>query len=145
MDILGDIFRGFVLAQAYKVAIELQNKMIGTEDFFLESFVYIVEYSYQPGHSKKLVRMILIAMNASTVNSLRRKLSERQRAMTDSTTNKVRAFTNVALKCIQGIQTPLSLQALARLVMSTRSTDNEALSTSKIPVHLKKYVLYQEY
>jgi len=68
--------------------------------------------------------------------------------MKSSTPDKLRTFTNAALKCVQEIETPFSLQDLSRIsihrALSTWSLDNESLAGINMPVHLKKYVLRQD-
>jgi len=148
IDMLGDIVRNIALAQVDGVADELEDKMGGAEDIFIDSFVSIMEYSSQPKRSKKLVYMIPNALNASTVNRWTWVLSERLRAMTESTPANCLASTSAALKCIRDIETPFSLQRLCRReinrAMSTGELKSELLSGGELPVHLKKYVLHQE-
>jgi len=149
MDILGDIFLYFVLAQADSVATELQNIINHAYDFAVEAFIYTAGYSSQPGHSKKLLRMILSAMNTSTVSRLKCVLSEPQRAIREmNDADEFPGFTAAALKYIQGMETPFSLQVLSRSAfnraIATGKLNTELLSTAEIPVNLKKYVLHQD-
>jgi len=71
MDILGDIFCYFVVADADKVADGLQLRRTHDDELFVDIFLDIVSYSSQPDHSRKLLRVLLGALNASTVNGLR--------------------------------------------------------------------------
>jgi len=70
MEMLGNIFRYIMLAHADRLAIELQDRMNRIfdssimESSIMESFIYIAGYSSKPGRSKKLLRIILSAMNA---------------------------------------------------------------------------------
>jgi len=148
MDMMGDIYRYFMQAWVDRVTYELQDK-INWANSYVESFIYMAGYSYQPGRSKKLIRMILNSLNVNTVNRLRSLLTEQLAEETMSTSHKFRTFTITALECIQSIQTPFSLKSMSRRVinrvMSTRSLDNQSLSNVVLPVSLKKYGLHQEY
>jgi len=115
---------------------------------FIECFIYIVGYSSKPGRSMKLLSGLLNAMNVNTVIRLKCGLNERQQVMTCSTSDKLRTFTNAALKCIQDVDTPFSLQSLSRsainYAISTGTLNNESLGVNNLPVHIKAYVLHQE-
>jgi len=91
------------------------------------------------------------------VNRLRCVLSKRQPrriefnrdSMRDSTPDEFLTILTRALNCIREIKAPFSLQVLTRIeinrAMSTGAVNTESLSTGILPVHLKKYVLHQEY
>jgi len=148
VDSLGDILHSFVFAGADQVTYKLQDIMNHYEKTFVNDFIIIAGYSFQPGRSKKLVRSILSALNANIVNRLRRKIYELQQVMRITTPDKLRTFTNAALKCVKEIETPFSLQALSRSAiihaMSTGSLNIESLASKRMPVHLKMYVLHRE-
>jgi len=101
MESLGDMFSFFVLDHADGLAHRLE--VMTKEDkrkSFIKSFLVIAGYSSQPGRSKRLVRALLSVLNVNTVNRLKWKLRERQRVMKDITPEKLRNFTNSALKCV---------------------------------------------
>jgi len=85
-------------------------------------------------------------MNANTVNGLRCELYKRQTEMDISEPERMRI--NSALKCVDGIETPFSLQGLSRLAirsaLSTGILNNESLANNNIPVHVKEYILNQD-
>jgi len=148
MDSLGDMVRCIVFARADHVTKELQSRMSCKDDTFRKSFIVIAGYSSQPGRSKKLLRALLSAFNANTVNRLKRVLSERQGLMDNSTPDSLRTCTDAALEYIEQKGTPFSLQRLSRLAirraMLTGTLNNESLASGILPVHLKEYVLRQE-
>jgi len=148
MDNLGDMMRHFLLAHADKLAAELQVRINSEDKTFIDSFIASAGYSSQPGHSKKLFRTMLSAMNANTVKSLRRELSKRQTAMDKSTHDTHRTFITIAMKSVEQIQTPFSLEVLSRLAMRkalrARILNEESLTSDVIPVHMRAYVLNQE-
>jgi len=120
------------------------------DDTLTEYFIAIAGYSSQPGCSNKLLRVLLSVLNANTVIILRRELRQIHHAMdtTPSIPDKLRAFTKVALECVEKIQAPFSLEALARLQirrgLASGIVDNDSLAGDALPVHMKEYVLHQE-
>jgi len=148
IDSLGSMFRCFVLARAGKVANRLEVLSNSYNNIFVKQIIFIAGYSYQSGHSKKLRRALLSALNVNSMNRLRRSLYERQKNMNSSTSDWLRTSINSALKCVQEIETPFSLQILSHrainIAILVRSLDNTSLESIKLPVHLKKYVLHQE-
>jgi len=130
---------------------------------FLDSFILITGYSSQPGHSKKLLRLIMNNLNVNQLLGLRNKLSKMKitkRFLDDQvdiftdidsngswteTTLKVScASSATALEWVQGVETPFSLRRLARCAI-TRAMSRKCLfdvSTFDIPKCLEQYNLY---
>jgi len=148
MHSLGHMMSHFLLARYDQVSKELEEIINYEDKIFIESFVAIAGYFLQPGHSKNLLRVLLSVLNANTVIILRRELSKLPHVMDTSTPDTQRTFTNVALECVEQIQAPFSLQALARLTirrgLASGILDDDSLASDALPVHMKAYVLHQE-
>jgi len=148
IDSLGDMFRYFYQARADQVTDRLQIKMGPVESILMKAFIVIAGYSSQPGCSKKLFRAIMSALNADTVNRLKRGLYKKLQAMDTSTPVELRTITHVAFNCLKNIVTPFRLEGLCRLeirrALSNGTMNNESLKSNVIPVHVKEFVLHQE-
>jgi len=146
MESLGDIFGYFLLVSSDIFTAEYWDKHID-EDLFMHAFVQIAGYASQPGHSKKLMRMILKALNANNVNKLRRVLPGHEHALLafseEYSAELVSTLRNNALEWVMTVQTPLSLQELtSRVIIRTMSHRcQDGVPTLGLPVHLISYVL----
>jgi len=108
---LAHMFRISMLSQATKNTYAFTDESFANMNF-AEDFALIAGYSYQPGHSRQFIHLVLNTMSVGQLNELKCMLSRELRSMTE--TDQLRASTIQALELVQGVETPFSLQHLAR-------------------------------
>jgi len=111
----------------------------------MESLTKIAKYSSREGHSKKFIQLWLKVLTVTQVNRLAAILAWRLGNMTESTPDELRASTVSALKLVKDIETPYSLQHLARRAI-IRAWSGRSLPSAaelKIPEHLCQYLAYK--
>jgi len=148
IDSCGNIFRYLMLAGADRFSDEYWDKISYDIDH-VSSFVCIAGYSLSSGRSKKLTNMILSALDATNINELRLQVHRFQLVMKGYNPENVSYYIDSAMKWIQCVQLPLSLQDLAsraiNRAMSSRSLLDIGASSLDIPCHLKPYILLQSF
>jgi len=75
-----------------------------TEETFTVNFIYVAGHSLQSGRSQKLISSLLRTLNLFNLNKLRRNLSARQRAMTESTPDDLRKFTKDTVELVRRME-----------------------------------------
>jgi len=150
-DSLAEMFQCLVMGQFNEMVNRMEGKMRSnnrSKKTFIEAFIIIAGFSLRPGCSNKLLRAIISVLNANMVKRLKCGLSKRIQVMRPSTPDKLRSFANAALKYVEEIQIPFSMQNLSRFAinrgLSMGSQNIESLTSNKLPVHLKAYVLHQD-
>jgi len=111
---------------------------------FVKTFISIAGYMSRFGQSEKLLRLVLSIQSAEQVNNLMHCLSERRfLRRNERITSDLLDSTMAALKLIEEVETPYSLQHLARRSvrhsMSSRRI-RVALSFVDLPKSMKKFL-----
>jgi len=147
MDIMGDMFRSFVLANTAANRLEpLTNGGLDVETF-TRIFVRIAGYSSQPGRSKKLIELVLNALSAAQVIRFRGLLLTRLLRLEWVTAfmvpEVILSSTRSALEWFQEVETPFRLQHLARLAVNHAMIGRgpRDFSTLGLPHPLLQYLL----
>jgi len=151
MDGICDMFRSLPLAGAGMPELDSLwhkcsfQKGISYGSDILEFLLVIAKFSSQPGHSKSLIRLIPDAMSVDHVIKLRRIISAHLEYMKSTNPNESHTSLVNALAWVREVETPRSLQHLARRTI-TRSLhcrgETSLPSCTLIPEHLRDYLAY---
>jgi len=149
MDKFGDVFRYHVLAWSSVAGTAVftdsfANNILFNE--FLLVFITIAQYSSQPGHSKKLIRLVVNTLSANQLIQLRNWLTSQLQSMAESPLNELTSVQNT-LEWIRQLETPCSLMYLTRCaitpVIPMFHLRESSLSSLGIPKTLEQYLLFR--
>jgi len=143
---MSDLFSFLIQSPAVKSSFDKEwNHCSIDRDVILQSIITIAGFCSKPGHTKKLIRLILDGMTTNHLAKLESMLASRLSSITSADSRHASIIS--ALEFVGEVETPRRLQHLARLTITHSLFGNglpyaQILPDVTIPKLLRQYLAY---